>query len=464
MREKISRRDFLRWGALAMGGVALASCAPQATPTTAPAAEKEAEPQVEAQPAPAEGVTLEFWAGWGHFARVWEDLQALDEFEELLGNNTVELKTAFGAEVLLTAVAGGTPPDAASNVAYLDYYARGVLLPVGDLVSLSSIIRKEGFLEGNWENGFWEGVQYGVPGIEGFVRYALCYNGRLVEAAGLDPDEPPTTWEECLEWHQKLTEFDSAGNLIRVGLDPYDAMGGSIDFANGFFASMSWGFDWFDEDAGSFNLANDMMAEAFEVMGEFYRIAGPDNMAAMRQVDGQGMWGGSINTEVQAMIIDGNWFPGLRANEKPEVAEHVRVNWAPVPSARKGAKVQGYGGHYILLFSDAQHPVEAFKIAEFVNTAAACEVIFTGLGFLPASRPALEKIDPTAYNGLEFFFRSLDEATDWHTPAGCPMTAYVQTQYTELREAVYRDEMTGSQAAEEFQRRCESEYKAAGFA
>ena len=466
MREKISRRDFLRWGALAMGGVALASCAPQATPTTAPAAEKEAEPQVEAEPAPAEGVLLEYWAAWGQYLRIWDDMQKLDEFEELLGNNTVELKTGFTAEALLTAVAGGTPPDAVSHPSgqYLDYYARGVLLPVSDLIAVSTIIRKEDFLEGSWNNGFWEDIHYGIPANEGFLRYGLNYNAQLVEAAGLDPDEPPTTWEECLEWHEKLTEFDSAGNLIRIGLDPYDAMGGSLQFDNGFYASLSWGFDWFDEDTGTFDLANDMMAESFDIAGEFYRIAGPDNMAGMRQVEGQGTWGGSFNTEVQAMIIEGYWHPGETHFEKPEVAEHNRASWAPVPSNRRGTKVQGYGGHYILLFKEAEHPIEAFKIAELVNTEAVCDLIFNVVGWLPALKPYLEKVDPTTYNGLDFYMRSVNEATAWHTPARCPITGYVQTQYTELREAVYRDEMTGSQAAEEFQRRCESEYKAAGFA
>jgi len=466
MSGRMSRRSFLRWGAVSMGALALARCAPQATPTKAPAVEEKVEPTVEAEPAPAEGVTLEYWAAWGQYLRIWEDMQALDEFSELLGNNKVELKTGFSAEALLTAVAGGTPPDAVSHPAgqYLDYYARGVLLPVGDLVAASSIIKKENYLEGSWNNGFWEGVHYGIPANEGFLRYGLNYNDRLVEEAGLDPDAPPRTWEECLDWHKKLTEFDSTGNLIRIGLDPYDAMGGSLQFDNGFYASLSWGFDWFDEDAGTFDLANDKMAESFEVMGEFYRIAGPDNMAGMRQVEGQGTWGGSFNTEVQAMIIEGYWHPGETTFEKPEVAEHNRATWAPVPSNRADAKVQGYGGHYILLFKEAEHPVEAFKIAELVNTEAVCDLIFTVVGWLPALKPYLEKVDPTTYPGLDFYLRSINEATDWHTPARCPITGYVQTQYIELREAVYRDEMTGSDAAAEFQKRCETEYKAAGFA
>ncbi|MDI7277210.1 MAG: extracellular solute-binding protein, partial [Anaerolineae bacterium] len=287
---------------------------------------------------------------------------------------------------------------------------------------------------------------------------------KMVEEAGLDPDEPPHTWSEVLEWHKALTKFDSAGNLLQIGLDPYDAMGGSLQFDNGFFASLSWGWDWFDEEKGTFDLNNEKMAESFEVMGEFYKIAGPDNMAGMRQVEGQGTWGGSFNTGVQAMIIEGYWHPGETTFEKPEVAAHNRSSWAPVPDSRKAAKVQGYGGHYILLFKDAPHPREAFKIAEVVNTTPACDLIFKVVGWLPALKPYLATVDPKTYNGLEFYMRSVDEATDWHTPARCPITGFVQTQYIELREAVYRGQMTGAQAAAEFQRRVDEEWKAAGFA
>ena len=114
------------------------------------------------------------------------------------------------------------------------------------------------------------------------MRFGLDYNAKMVEEAGLDPDNPPVTWDETLEWHRQLTKFDSAGNLLTIGLDPYDAEGGG--FGDGFLAGRSWGFKWFDPATGTFDLDNDGMAEAFEVMGEFYRIVGPDKMGGMRSV------------------------------------------------------------------------------------------------------------------------------------------------------------------------------------
>ena len=464
MANKLSRREFLRLSALTAAGAALAGCGPK--PTTVQPTEKPAE-QVQPTTAPPaeEGVVLQYWAAWGNYVPCWDQIMALPEAKELLGNNTVELKTGFDAATLLTAVSGGEPPDAVSHPSgqYLDYAARGVMLPLESLVAASTIIKQADFLEGSWDNGFWKGTQCWVPANEGFLRYGLDYNARLVEEAGLNPDNPPLTWEECLQWHETLTKFDAAGNLQQIGFDPYDAMGGSLQFDNGFYAALSWGWDWFNEEAGTFDLNNDKMAESMDVMGEFYRIAGPDNMAGMRQVEGQGTWGGSFNTEVQAMLIEGYWHPGETQIQKPEVAKYNRATWAPVPESRAGHKVQGYGGHYIGLFKEAPNAEPAFKIAELVNTKGACDIIFNLVGWLPALKPYLATVDPTTYPGLEFYIKSIDEATDWHTPARCPVTGYVQTQYVELREKVYRDEMTGAEAAEEFQKRAEEEYKAAGF-
>jgi len=464
MRERISRRDFLRWGALAMGGVALASCAPQAAPTAAPAAEKEAEPAVEAQPAMAEGVTVEYWMCWGSYERIWPQMKELDEYKDLIGDMTIEIKPGGSQEVLLTAIAGGTPPEAGSclGLGYVDMFARDVLLPQDDLIAASSVIKKENYLPLLWDYANWEGKQLGVPANECAVAcYALNYNERLVDEAGLDPDAPPTTWEECLEWHRKLTEFDSSGNVVRIGLDPYDEVAGEV-----VFPPLSWGWEWFDDTTGTFDFANDLMAESYEIEGEFYRIVGPDNLTGMRQVEGQGGWGTAYNSEVQAMIIAGYWHPGETAFERPEVSAVNRATWAPVPASRSGVKIQGHatGGHFLVLFKGSKNPIAAFKISELLGTDAACDVIYNEVGWLPGLKSYLAQVDATAYPGLDFYLQSINEATGWQSLPRCEILPYANEQWRNLAEEVYRDKMTGSQAAEELQRRCESEYESAGFA
>lgn len=454
----ISRRTFLRNTSLVAAGAFLAACAPAGEPAEQPAAAEGGAPV----PAAAPGA-VQYWVGWSNLTPAWEAMTQTSEFQEVMGGDTVEFKPGTTAEALLTAVAAGAPPDGASNTQYLDYMARGVLLPVDDWVASSSIINQEDYLEGSWNDAFYQGTMYGVPANEGFVRYGLNYNVQKVEEAGLDPENPPQTWEDLLVWHEALTQFDDAGNMLQVGLDPYDAMGGQIGIQDGFYPPVSWNWTWFDPETGQFDLNNDQMIEAFEIMGEFIKIAGPDNMAGMRQVEGQGGWGASFNAGVQTMLIEGYWHPGETAIQKPEVAEYNRATWAPVPTGRAGAKVQGTGGHYVILFSEAAHTDKMFKVAEFLNTPTAMDIIFDNTGWLPGRPSYLTSVDPAAYPGLDFYFRSVDEATEWSSPARCPITQFVGQQYAQLREAHFREEMTAAEAAAEFQSRCEEEYRNAGF-
>ncbi len=56
-----------------------------------------------------------------------------------------------------------------------------------------------------------------------------------------------------------------------------------------------------------------------------------------------------------------------------------------------------------------------------------------------------------------------DEVTEWIIGRRCPIHGFVQTQYVELREQVYRDAMTGKDAAAELQTRADAEWAAQGL-
>ncbi|MCD6289294.1 MAG: twin-arginine translocation signal domain-containing protein [Anaerolineae bacterium] len=455
--RKLSRRDFLKGVSGVVAGGMLAACAPPATPVSQKPAEAPAKSEAKLTP-------IKFWTFWGGFEEMHEDWKKTDAYAKFIDGNhlKLEITSDVSLESFLSNIAAGTPPDVGVIWIYLDLMAKGVLTPIDDLVAASSL-KPEEFLEGNWKFCSYKGKQYGVPALEAFVRRGLNYNARMVEEAGLDPDNPPVTWDEALAWHKALTKFDSAGNLIQFGLDPYDAEGG-VWSSDGFMIAESWGFDWFDENTGEFNIDNDKMAEGLETLAEFIRIIGPDNLDAVRAVAGQGTWGGAFNAEVQAMIIEGYWHPGETAHEKPEVSKVNRATWVPVPESRRGTKFQFAGGHMLLFFKDAEHPREAFPVAELVNTQEICDIIFQRNGWLPAWKPFLETVDPSIYPGLDFYFKSIKETNEWWHAEPCELSSdFRQTKFAEVREAIYRGEMTGKEGAKKLQQLFEEEYKAAGY-
>lgn len=455
MAKTLNRRDFLRMSAFAVAGTALAACAPKATqpPVEEPA---ESEPAV----APAtEGVTAIWWWTWGNLEPAVEKMVATDEFKEWMGVDTLEYKGNVDSEALLTAVAAGTPPSGASNYDYPNLWSRGAVARVNEYVDASDVVKADDVLEGLWNSSFYGGDMIGVPGIEGFNWWGLNYNTQAVEEAGLDPDDPPLTWEGCLEWHKALTKFDDAGNLLQMGMDPYDAMAGEPDFG-----ATSWGFQWWDEETSTFDLNNPAMAEVFETCGEFIRIVGPDRFQGLRQVDGQGGWGAAFNAGVQTMIMEGYWHPGETEIQKPEIAPYNRSTWAPVPASRDGAKIMATGAHFVQLFNEGENLDAMFRVAEFLFTDLAADIIFEEVGWIFGRKSWLENVDPDTFPGLRFYIEAGDQVTDWLVGRRCPIHWYVTDQYTELRELVYRDQMSAADAADELQKRAEDEWEAQGLA
>lgn len=444
--KKMSRRDFLRASALAASGTALAGALPAF-----------------AAPPAQDGATIRYWVFWNQYGTPAEEF--LPKLNEAVAPNTVELTTGVGInDAFLTAVAAGTPPDIGTGGRYADYMANGQVNPITELAAASSVVKPENFAGAAWDTTVWDGVQYGVSSIEGFVRRGLNYNARLVEEAGLDPDNPPQTWEDLLVWHQALTKFDSAGNLLQIGLDPTDAIGGQ--FANsqdGSFAAESFGVHWWDPENRVINFEG--MAQSYDTYAEFVKVIGVDNLAGFHSAEGQGTWGPAYSAEVQAMIIEGYWHAGETMAEKPDVAAVNRATWVPVPASRAGTKLQVAGGHMVFFWKDALVPAEvAWPVAEFLLTPEHCDPVFSMIGWLPAYLPYLATADQEKFPGLKFYFDSLTEANEWWPLYKMEIMPFIEQRNIELRERVFRGELTGAQAAEQLQEDAMDEWEEAGYA
>lgn len=448
----ISRRQFLQWGAMTAGVVALAACGPASTPGAAPESGSEG-----AAPAAAPN-TVQYWYSWGNLDPAMAQIVESEEFKAHMGGATLEYKGSTGMEPVMTAIAAGTPPDGGSNLSYVNLFVRGATIDIKDMADASTVLKKDDILDGIWNSAFYKGAMIGVPGIECFNWWGLNVNSNAAESAGLDATTLPKTWDEALEWHKALTKKDDAGNLLQFGLDPYDAMADEPDFI-----AASYGVKWFDEETGKFDLANPRIAEGLDTMGEFIRIAGPDQFAGMRQVEGNGTWGAAYNAGIQNMITEGYWHPGETQIQMPEIAQFNRASWAPVPADRKDANIMATGLHAVVIFKDAKNKEGAFKLGEFFQTPTALDIIFSEVGWIHGVKSWLATIDKNKFPGLAFYVDAGEEVTEWTIGRRCPINDFVITQYRELREQVYRDLMESQAAADELQKRAEAEWQAQGL-
>ena len=450
----LSRRQFLQFSAMAGGALALAACAPAG----APAAGGEAAAGSEAAAPAAEGNVVSYWAGWGQLEPAIESMKATEEWKSHMGDITLDYRGSVNGEAILTAVAGGTPPDCHSNHDYPNLYTRGAVLPVQDMVEASDIVKKETMLEWTWDYAFFGGDMIGVPGIESYVQWGLNYNIDAAEKAGIDVATPPVTWAELLEWHKALTLKDDAGNLLQLGLDPHDAMGGDVDFQTSTF-----GIKWYDESTKEFDLDNERMEEIFATTAEFIKLAGPDQFAGMRQVEGNGGWGAAFEAGVQTMIIEGYWHPGETQIVKPEIAQYNRASWSPVSEDRRAVKMQAVNAHFVQIFKEGKNPTGAFKLGEFFNTVTACDIIFKEVGWIHPIKEFIPMIDANAFPGLDFYVKSESEATEWHLLRRCPIHWFVKDQWDALRDQVAREQITPAEAAAQLSQRALDEFEAQGL-
>ncbi|GBC74945.1 sn-glycerol-3-phosphate-binding periplasmic protein UgpB [archaeon HR06] len=108
---------------------------------------------------------------------------------------------------LLTAVQAGNPPTVSTidQIWSAEFATAGYIEPLDDLIASSPEIKKDDFFEGAWNSNVVNGKTYGIP-FDVDVWEELYYNKDMFEKAGLDPNRPPETWDELLEFGKILTD------------------------------------------------------------------------------------------------------------------------------------------------------------------------------------------------------------------------------------------------------------------
>lgn len=116
---------------------------------------------------------------------------------------------------LNTGFASGTAPD----VIHYSLASIGARVPMGQYECLDEYVTDwegmDDLYDSAIEAGSIGGKMYGVPYTPDARMFVI--NTELFEKAGLDPNNPPSNWEEFKEAHEKLVVKDDSGNVIQCG-------------------------------------------------------------------------------------------------------------------------------------------------------------------------------------------------------------------------------------------------------
>ena len=196
-----SRRQFLSTVALAGFGLAAAACVPVPEISTGSAAAGE------------EPVGLSLWGWWD--TRMAHYRSVADQFAEHSGRITVDVDSTAGGypERIYSSLAAGAGPN---------------MLKMPDLLTMHQM-REDNLLLQFPEDIFplsWFKEAYPFFDTEINGRYVLptgsnctllMYNKRMFAEAGLDPDSPPTTWNDFTTAAKALTRKDAGGAIAHAG-------------------------------------------------------------------------------------------------------------------------------------------------------------------------------------------------------------------------------------------------------
>lgn len=91
----------------------------------------------------------------------------------------------------------------------------GYLIPLGEYWNAEPESFRKAWSESILSAARWDGELWGVPSWGGV--YAEVYNSDLVEAAGLDPENPPATWADYMTWAAALSGDDQWATAILGG-------------------------------------------------------------------------------------------------------------------------------------------------------------------------------------------------------------------------------------------------------
>jgi len=160
-----------------------------------------------------------------------------------------------------------------------------------------------------------DGEQYAYPLLVE-PSAVLYYRTDLFEAAGLDPDSPPATWDDLVDYAEQLTNDEVFG--LRLAQNAVDA------------SWSTWGYQY---NLGGLPISDDWstaaaddsyapLLQAFKDLADSGALPPPDGLGYPDATPfGEGKF---------AMMANGSWAASLLINDYPEIVENVAV--APMPS------------------------------------------------------------------------------------------------------------------------------------
>ena len=392
-------------------------------------------------------ITLTFWLRDTRESnlKAMEEIIALYESQHPnIKIDVVQTPWSSAEQQVATAIASKTLPDLSqlSQTGAADYGAKGILLNLDDKFKETDFSNVTDL--SMWQ-AMYQGVHYAVPWFAG--SNVLFYNKDLFEEAGIVDEngeaKPPTTWDEFLDYAQKLTKDtngdgqpDQWGFVLRGNMDNNQTVRE--------FMLAAGGGEFLDANENVIiDTPENLKGLQFYLdLYQKYKVVPPDTLSIDGSAEEQKFLSGKIG-----MMFNGPWNLGVMKNSSFE--------WGVALEPKSAKNASHIGGCPVGIFATTKHPEEAWDFATFLLSDEAQRIwsIKYGNG-LPATKTIQQeaKADPI----IKVFVEGLEAAqADGVTPP--PQSPKWTTIDRTIAPHIWQQALLGELTAEEALKRLQKE-------
>lgn len=371
----------------------------------------------------------------------------LARYEELHPNVKIELQpvpTADRIDKYITMVLGGAAPD----IVAMPEGGLSTFVPMNCLEPLNSYLDADPELKAQLvpamvDMASKDGTVYAIPRFAS--THALLYNADHFRAAGLDPDDPPTTWAELAEYAKKLTvDKNGDGEIDQWGMG---IMGAKVVSINYRYWWLLWGAggDILNADETESLLGSEASEKAIEFYTNLYlkdKVVPP----GVTDVDYTTVIN-DFTAEKTSMTVDGPWqVPNIRAGN-PDIDLRAAV----LPAMEEGYPLATVGGGGFLgVSASSKHKDIAWDIIAFLSNAENTWEYASECSFIPCRQDISERVLAEGDPLMGEFAKALDSTR--LTPAIPQMSAIANLLAEEI-QYVFIGEKTPHEASQSLNER-----------
>ncbi len=442
--RRMSRRRLLLAAGLGAAGTVLLACQPAvpASPqaTEAPAREGGTKaPEPTAAPSGKQPVTITY----ADASVTDAEIKGMDpvylKFNDIQSDVKVEVLHGYDEAKLLSAVSAGSPVDVYWRWAvesYGSWIAKGIIQNLDAYVQASSLDLKR-YIPISIELVKWKEKFYGMPLTSACITM-IWWNKAIFEEVGLDPEVPPKTWDEFLQFADKIDKVDGSGNLVRAGFVSQYPWGGGCYRLPIIFGGKFW-----DPATEKLTPTHSGVVNGMQFEADLYKHVGVDAMD--RFVASMGEVSSNANpffTGTVGMVMCDEWQQLFIQAFAPD----LRYGFARLPQDPNHPEFShpGQGMIALVIPTGAPRPAEGWTFIEYLQTKEAAAGIGAALYNVAQVTDAIEV---PAYANIPILKFASEYGADnlYAYPANLPIAGEYATELEKARDLIVHGKQTAQE-------------------